>query len=67
MNNNYCDQCDRTSCDLQVYGAAIRVRHSELHLEGKTTPNIARKHLYRAYVLAVHGHLGIHNQVIVPE
>ena len=61
MNKIYCNQCNCTPCGVQVYEDAIQVRHSKLNLKGEMTPNIARKYLYRAYVLAVHGHLGIHN------
>jgi len=60
----YCPTCECDPCHRELYGDQLR---GEGTLQDPANPNAqARKALYRACVLAVHGPLGRGNWVQVP-
>ena len=61
----YCDQCQNDLCHRDVYEQIMRSEAGVIAAVN-VSPNVARRQLYRHYVLAAHGVLGRGNRVVVP-
>ena len=62
----YCDQCQNDSCHRDIYQQILRSEAGVI-AAANVSPNVARRQLYRHYVVAAHGVLGRGNRVVVPS
>ena len=61
----YCDRYQNDLCHCDVYQQIFRSEAGVI-AAANVSPNVARRQLYRHYVLAVHGVLGRGNRVVIP-